>query len=110
MQESDVRSNIEQLEQLGTRVRKPAGRKEVVPLTEITKSEDNKIPEWMTLAIGYLKEGLGSKEWLDCVDAWVAFEKKMGIQTSTSVSTNCDRLFDCSTHKFLASLARKESP
>jgi hypothetical protein len=110
MQESDVGSNIEQLEQLGTRVRKPAGRKEVVPLTEITKSEDNKIPEWMTLAIGYLKEGLGSKEWLDCVDAWVAFEKKMGVQTSTSVSTNCDRLFDCSTHKFLASLARKESP
>lgn len=103
-------SNVEQLEQLGTRVRKPAGRKEVVPLTEITKSEDDKIPEWMTLAIEYLKEGLGSKEWLDCVDAWVAFEKKIGVQSSTSVSTNCDEFFDRPTHKFLASLAREESP
>ena len=108
MQESNVGSSVEQLEQLGTRVRKPAGRKEVVPLTEITKSEENKVSEWMTLAIGYLKEDIGSKEWLDCVDAWVAFEKMMGVQTSTSVS--CDLVFDCSTHKFLASLARKESP
>ena len=90
IQESNIRSNIKQLEQLGTQVRKLARRKEVVPLTEIMKSEDNKIAEWMTLVIGYLKEGLGSKEWLDCVNAWVAFEKKIGVQTLTLVSKNCD--------------------
>ncbi len=110
MQGSNVGSPIDHLEQLGTRVRKPAGRKEVVPLTESTKSEDDGISEWMTLAIGYLKEGQGSKEWLNCVDAWIAFEKKIGVQSSTSVSTNCDGLLDFPTHKFLASLARKESP
>jgi len=103
-------SNVGQPEELGTRIRKPTGRKEVVPLTEITNSEDDGIPEWMTLAIGYLKEGLGCKDWLDCVDAWAAFEKKIGFQSSTSVSTNCDEFLDCCTHKDLASLACEESP
>jgi len=103
-------SNAGQLEQLGSRIRKPTGRKEVVPLTEITNDDDESIPEWMTLAVGYLKEDLSGKDWLDCVDAWVVFEKKMGFQSSTSVSTNCSELLDRPTHKFLASLACEESP
>jgi hypothetical protein len=102
-------SNVGFPEELGTRIRKPTGRKEVVALTEVT-SEDGSIPEWMTHAIGYLKEGLASKDWLECVDVWAEFEKKIGFHSSTSVSTNCDELLDHCTHKFLASLARKESP
>jgi len=86
--ESNSMLSIEQSEGLGTRIRKPTGRKEVVPLTGLAKSEDDGIPEWMNLALRYLKNGLGSKGWLDCVDAWAEFEKKVGLQNSTSVSTS----------------------
>jgi len=85
---SNMGTSIKLLEDLGTRVRKPTARKEVVPLTEITNGEDDNMPEWMVLAMGYLKDGLGSKDWLDCVDAWAEFEKKIGLRNSTSVSTN----------------------
>jgi len=54
-------------------------------LTDVVSSEDDSVSEWMTLVIEYLKKGLESKDWLDCVDAWVVFEKKMGLQTLTSV-------------------------
>ena len=98
------------VEELGTRVRKPAARKEVVPLTEVMNGEDDRIPEWMVLAIQYLKEGLGSKDWLECVDMWAEFEKKIGLQSSTSVSTIVQKLFDQSAHRDLASFACKISP
>ena len=60
----------------------------------------------MTLAIECLKEGLECKDsdWLDCVDVWAAFEKKIGFQSSTSVSTNCNEFLDCCTHKDLGGL------
>jgi hypothetical protein len=74
------------VEELGTRIRKPAARKEVMSLTEVTNSEGDGIPEWMVNAIGYLKDGLGSKEWLDCVDVSAEFEKKIGLQNSISVN------------------------
>lgn len=85
---SNIGASVESLEDLGTRVRKPTARKEVVPLTEITNTEDDNMPEWMVLAMGYLNDGLGSKDWLDCIDAWAEFEKKIGLRNSTSVSTN----------------------
>ena len=80
-----LESNVGQPEELGTRIRKPTGRKEVVALTDVVSSEDDSVPEWMTLAIEYLKKGLESTDWLACVDAWVVFKKKMGLQTLTSV-------------------------
>ena len=70
-----------------TRIRKPAARKEVVPLTE-TVNKDNSLPEWMSLALQYLNDGVEREEWLRCVDAWSEFETLViGLQNSTSVST-----------------------
>jgi hypothetical protein len=80
-----VRPSAERSE-LGARIRKPAARKEVVVLTEIPKEEGG-VPEWMSLAMGYLEDGIEGKEWLECVHVWTEFEKKIGLQNSTSVST-----------------------
>jgi hypothetical protein len=72
-------------EERGARVRKRPAPKEVVPLTEIT-NESSSAPEWLTLAEGYLRDGMNKKGWVECIDAWIEFEKKIGLRNSTSVS------------------------
>jgi len=84
--ESSERVSAKQGKELGARVRKPTARREVVALTEITKGGDG-LPEWISLAMAYLEDRIESKDWLECVHAWIEFEKKTGLQNSTSVST-----------------------
>jgi hypothetical protein len=92
--QTGLEMNGHPVNELGTRIRKPTARKEVVALTEVTKGEGDGVPEWMVLGIEYLKKDMAhSRGWLDCVDAWVEFEKKIGFQISTSVSTNVHRIF-----------------
>ena len=50
-------------------------------------TKDNDMPNWMALAMQYLNDGVENEEWLRCVEAWTEFEKEIGLQSSTSVST-----------------------
>lgn len=66
----------------GRRIRKKAGNKEIVPLTERRVI----LPDWLEAAHGYLQKADDSPEWQVCIEAWLKFEEDLGY---TDVSSVC---------------------
>ena len=76
-------------EDLGVQTQRPAGSKEIVPLTQKVQSKPdaNALPDWLEEATAYLKEKVDDSVWVECVDTWIAFEKANGLWDSTAVSS-----------------------
>ena len=74
---------------LGTRVRKPATSKEVVPLPGMKKTQGD-LPTWIALALDYLNEGIAVKAWSECLEAWTTFERENRLSEVSSVSSRRD--------------------
>lgn len=73
-----ITSNVQE-----KRMRKPAARGEIMPLT--TRDAPANVPEWFSLARAYLEDGLDVKEWRDCVETWVNMENTLGLSEVGSV-------------------------
>lgn len=80
----DLNSNAEI--SLGTRVRRPATSKEVVPLTGM-KETPGDLPTWMALALEYLNDEIAVEAWSECLEAWTTFERENGLSEVSSVSS-----------------------
>ena len=49
--------------------------------------ETEDLPMWIKAALDHLNDGVAVKEWSECLNAWMAFEKENGMLDVSSVST-----------------------
>ena len=78
--------DIESGERLGMcNCRKPTESREVVPLT--ARQDSDNLLDWLKLASKYLYDGIEVREWKECLDIWMGFEKEIGYLEMTTIST-----------------------